>query len=153
MAREKGSGALSMKVALTYLIALCCLSVVVVAADSGLEGTWASDGVAGFVEAKSAGKSVNGLPEAVTIKFKVDTKKNKVSGTIDQMNFGKKFDVTDGKLVDNAFTFNSVESGNNQAKPIAWKGELTDANTVVLNRIQPEGQPLAKPLVLHRTKK
>ena len=142
-----------MKITLTCLTTLCCLSVMVVAADSGLEGTWATDGVAGFVEAKGAGKSVDGLPEAVTIKFRVDTKKNKVSGTIDQMNYGKKFDVTDGKLMDNAFTFNSVESGNNQANPIAWKGELTDANTVVLNRIQPEGQPLAKPLVLHRTKK
>jgi len=140
-----------MKIRSIYLTALCCLvAVVAFAADPGLEGTWSTDGVAGFVAAKEAGKSTSGLPEAVTIKFKVDTKKNKVTGSIDQMNSAKKFDIQDGKLTDKTFTFNSVESGNNQAKPVPWKGELTDANTISLTRVQPEGQPAAKPLVLHR---
>jgi hypothetical protein len=129
------------------------MAMVAIAADEGVEGTWSTDGVAGFVAAKAAGKSTNGLPEAVTIKFKVDPKKNKVTGTIDQMNSGLKFDVVDGKLMDKTFTFNSVDSANNQAKPIAWKGELTDANTISMTRVQPEGQPPAKPLVLHRVTK
>jgi hypothetical protein len=143
-----------MRIRSLYLAALSCfVAMAVLAADPGLEGTWSTDGVAGFVAAKEAGKSTNGLPEAVSIKFKVDTKKNKVTGTIDQMNSGKKFDVEDGKLMDKTFTFNSVESGNNQAKPIAWKGELTDANTISLTRVPAEGQQAPKPLVLHRATK
>jgi len=154
MSREKDRRVRSMKVRPKYLIAICCLTALIVfAADPGLEGAWSTEGVAGFVAAKAAGKAVNDLPEAVTIKFKVDTKKNKVTGTIDQMNYGKKLDVQDGKLTYKTFTFNSVESGNSQAKPIAWKGELTDANTIALTRVQPEGELLAKPLVLHRVTK
>src|SRR5262245_55502229 len=141
MARDKAWGGCFVKIRAMSLIASCCLTaMVVIAADPGLEGTWSTDGVAGFVAAKEAGKSLNGLPEAVIIKFKVD-KKNKITGAIDQMNSGKNFDVVDGKLIEKSFTFNSLESGNGQAKPVPWRGELTGADTITLTRVQPEGQP------------
>ena len=56
-------------------IALYCLTAMLaIAAEPGLEGTWASDGVPAVEAAKKAGKSINGLAEGTKIKFKVDTK-------------------------------------------------------------------------------
>src|SRR5215510_2542749 len=152
-----------MKRRIRYVVTLCCLSaVVVLAQNAGLEGTWVTDGVPAVEAAKKAGKSLNGLAEGTRIKFKVDAKKGKVSGTIDQLNSGKEYDIEDGKLTDKTFTFKSVEvagldSGNfnrgggggtaNSPPPaISWKGELTDPNTVTLTRLSAAGDPVGMPL-------
>jgi hypothetical protein len=105
------------------------------------------------------------LADGTRIKFKVDTKKNKVSGSITQLNSDKEYDIVDGKLTDKTFTFNSIEivgfsfgnsgrGGGNAAPPvpISWKGELTDADTVVLTRLSAKGEAVGQ-LVLHRAKK
>ena len=141
---------------LTFVIALFCLSAsLVLAADPphALEATWGTQGVAAFEAARAAGKDLNGMPEAVTIKLKVDAKKNKVSGEIDQMNAGMKLDVKDGKLSDKTFTFvTDVRASNGSTVKINWKGELQDENTVVLNRIGADGAVTAK-LVFQRMAK
>jgi hypothetical protein len=158
-----------MKIRMSYALSLVCLTAIVVLAQSkALEGTWATDGVAAVEAAKKAKKSLTGLAEGTRIKFKVDEKKGKVSGTINQLNTDKEFDIVDGKLTDKTFTFNSVEvvafsgnfgnqgrgggggGGNAQAAPLSipWKGELTDANTVTLTRVDAKGEPLNPPTVL-----
>jgi len=152
-----------MKIRIVYVLSLVCLSAIVVLAQTaGLEGTWVTDGVAAVEAAKKAKQSVSNLAEGTRIKFKVDEKKGKVSGTITQLNTDKEFDIVDGKLTDKTFTFKSVEvvaafGGNsgfgNQGRggggggnapaaapaAIEWKGELTDANTVTLTRPGPTG--------------
>jgi hypothetical protein len=162
-----------MKRRIRYVVTLCCLSAfVALAQNAGLEGTWVTDGVPAVEAAKKAGKSLSGLAEGTRIKFKVDTKKNKISGMITQLNTDKEYDITDGKLMDKAFTFKSVEvvgvglgnynrggnQGNGNANandPVAipWKGELTDANTVTLTRLSATGEATGMPLVLHRAGK
>jgi len=142
-----------MKMRIGCALALCCLyAIFAIAAETGIEGTWVTDGVAVYEAAKAAGKSLSNLPEAETIKFKVDAKKNKVSGTITEMVTGKVYDVEDGKVKDKTFTFNSVDNTAKQPTPIAWKGELKDENTVALQRLSASGQPSGNPLVLHRSK-
>src|SRR5690349_19803479 len=135
-----------MKIRMICALALCCFYMLsAIAADAGLEGTWVTDGVPAVEAAIKAGKSVNGLAEGTRIKFKVDVKKNKISGTISQLNTDKEFEIVEGVLMGNTFTFKSVEVvsfsnnrggfGNNSApEPISWKGELTDPNTVTLMR-------------------
>jgi hypothetical protein len=160
-----------MKTRMSYVISLCCLTAIVALAQAtGLEGTWITEGVPTVEAAKKAGKSLSGLPEGTRIKFKVDTKKNKVSGTITQLNSDKEYDIEDGKLTDKTFTFKSVEvvplgnqgnfgnrGGGGNAAPAApasiqWKGELTDANTVTLTRLSATGEPTGANVVLHRGK-
>jgi hypothetical protein len=159
-----------MKTRILCVTALFCLSAILaVAQNAGLEGTWVTDGVAAVEAAKKSGKSLSGLAEGTKIKFKVDAKKNKVSGSIDQLNSAKEYAIEDGKLTDKTFTFKSVEVvplgnfGNNNRNvginastpvPISWKGELTDPNTVTLTRLSPTGEPIAgSSLVLHRASK
>ena len=160
-------------------IALCCATAMLaIAADTGVEGTWNTDGVAVAEAAKKAGKSLSGLPEATQIKLKADTKKNKVSGTVLSTIDGKEFEVVDGKLNGTTFTFGTVpaatigfgnpqfngggfnNNNNNAPKPILWKGELKDADTLSLQRVDESGTPMKTadgavmgPLVLHREKK
>jgi hypothetical protein len=161
-----------MKIRMGYGIVLCCLTAIVaLAQNAGLEGTWVTDGVPAVEAAIKAKKSVSGLAEGTRIKFKVDTKKNKVSGSIFQLNTDKEFDIVDGVLTDKTFTFKSVEvvgfannsgggrgggfgnNSNNAPLTIAWKGELTDANTVNLKRLSATGEPTADPpVVYHRGK-
>jgi hypothetical protein len=161
-----------MKTRISYVISLCCLAATLALAQAaaGLEGTWVTDGVPAVEAAKKAKQSLNGLAEGTRIKFKVDAKKGKVSGTITQLNTDKEFEIEDGKLTDKTFTFKSVETvalgfgnynrggggGGNQNTPpaaISWKGELTDANTVTLTRLTPTGEPSGSSLVLHRASK
>lgn len=163
-----------MKIRMSYAISLVCLSAIVLFAQAaGLEGTWVTEGFSAAEAAKKAGKSLTGMAEGTRIKFKVDAKKGKVSGTITQLNTDKEFDIEDGKLTDKTFTFKSVESvplgfgsNNNQRggggfpnanssapAAIPWKGELTDANTVTLTRLDASGAPTGMPLVLHRASK
>lgn len=168
-----------MKIRIHFAIALFCLTAIFAfAQNAGLEGTWVTDGVAAVEAAKKANKSLSGLAEGTRIKFKVDAKKGKVSGTITQLNTDKEYDIEDGKLTDKTFTFKSVESqnigfGNNQynnrggggggggGQPpaantpaaISWKGELTDDNTVTLTQLKATGEPADTKLVLHRAKK
>lgn len=166
-----------MKTRIPYAASLLCLSAILaLAQNAGLEGTWVTDGVAAVEAAKKARESLSGLAEGTRIKFKVDTKKGKVSGTITQLNTDKEFDIEDGKLTDKTFTFKSVEvvsnagnfgnfgnSGNrggfgggaNAPAPVSipWKGELTDPNTVTLTRLSATGEPTGQALVLHRAKK
>jgi hypothetical protein len=141
---------------LTLALALVCFTAISVVAQNSvhaLEATWGTEGVPAFEAARSAGKSLNGLPEAVTIKFKVDAKNNKISGQIDQMNANLKLDVKDGKLSDKTFTFvTDVQSSTGQTVKINWKGELQDQDTVVLSRIGADGAVTAK-LVFHRMAK
>jgi len=143
-------------------------AILALSQGAGLEGTWITDGVPAVEAAKKAGKPTSGLAEGTRIKFKVDTKKGKISGTIVQLNTEKEFDIEDGKLTDKTFTFKSVEvqnlgfgnnnnrgGGNPNAAPppgISWKGELTDANTVTLTRLSATGEPTGANLVLHRGK-
>lgn len=160
-----------MRLRIRHALTLCCLTAIVALAQSGgLEGTWVTDGVPAVEAAKKAGKSLSGLPEGTKIKFKVDSKKGKVSGTITQLNSDKEYDIQDGKLTDKTFTFKSVENvalgfgdqgnrggggGNGAAAPppaVSWKGELTDANTVTLTKVSATGEPSGMPLVLHRGK-
>jgi hypothetical protein len=159
---------------MNYAISLVCLSAIALLAQAaGLEGTWVTDGFSAGEAAKKAGKSLTAMAEATRIKFKVDAKKGKVSGTITQLNSDKEFDIEDGKLTDKTFTFKSVESvplgfGNNNQRgggggfgnaapaapvTIPWKGELTDANTVTLTRLDASGAAIGMPLVLHRAGK
>jgi hypothetical protein len=158
---------------MSYAISLVCLSAIVLFAQAaGLEGTWVTEGFPAAEAAKKAGKSLTGMAEGTRIKFKVDEKKGKVSGTITQLNTDKEYNVEDGKLTDKTFTFKSVESvpvgfGNSRggggggfpnanatAPPqISWKGELTDANTVTLTRLDANGAPAGMPLVLKRAGK
>ena len=162
-----------MKIRMNYAISLVCLSAIVLFAQAaGLEGTWVTEGFPAAEAAKKAGKSLTGMAEGTRIKFKVDAKKGKVSGTITQLNTDKEYDIEDGKLTDKNFTFKSVESvplgfgSNNQrggggfgnaapaAPPaISWKGELTDANTVTLTRLDASGAATGMPVVLHRAGK
>ena len=156
-----------MKTRMGYVIAMCCFSAIfALAQKTGLEGTWVTDGVPAVEAARKSGASVNGLAEGTRIKFKVDTKKNKVSGTILQLNTDKEYDIIEGVLMGNAFTFKSVEvvafSGNNRGGgfgnnaapvPISWKGELTDATTVTLMRLTATGELAGASVVLHRTGK
>ena len=160
-----------MKTRMSYVISLCCLAATLALAQAaaGLEGTWVTDGVPAVEAAKKAKQSLNGLAEGTRIKFKVDAKKGKVSGTITQLNTDKEFEIEDGKLTDKTFTFKSVETvplgfgnynrggggGGNQntPAPISWKGELTDANTVTLTRLTATGEPSGSALVLHRAPK
>ena len=162
-----------MKTRMSYVISLCCLAATLALAQAaaGLEGTWVTDGVPAVEAAKKAKQSLNGLAEGTRIKFKVDAKKGKVSGTITQLNTDKEFEIEDGKLTDKTFTFRSIETvplgfgnynnnrggggGGNQNTPpagISWKGELTDANTVTLTRLTATGEPSGSALVLHRAK-
>ena len=163
-----------MKIRMSYVLTLVCLSAIVVLAQAaGLEGNWVTDGVPAVEAAKKAGKSLSNLAEGTRIKFKVDAKKGKLSGTITQLNTDKEYDIDDGKITDKTFTFKSVEvvpignsgggfgnsgrgggGGNAPAAPpsVAWKGELTDANTVTLTRLSPTGEALST-LVLHRAGK
>ena len=154
-----------MKTRIAYVIGLCCFAAVFALAQAtGLEGTWVTDGVPAVEAAVKAGKSVNGLAEGTRIKFKVDVKKNKVSGTIIQLNTDKEYEITDGVLMDKAFTFKSVEvvpfgnnnnnrgGGRNAPVPISWKGELTDSNTVTLMRLSATGELAGASVVLHRGK-
>jgi hypothetical protein len=164
-------------------IAVCCvLAGIAIAADMGLEGTWNTDGVAGYQAAVKAKKSTSGLPEATSIKFKVDTKKGKVTGTVSALNIDKEFDVVDGKVEGNSFSFGAVPasaigfSGNNngggnrggfgngqdqnQPKPILWKGEIKDADTISLQRVDESGNPMKTndgavmgAVLFHRAKK
>jgi hypothetical protein len=161
-----------MKRRIHYVVAFCCLSTLVALAQSaGLEGTWVTDGVPAVEAAKKAGKSVSGLAEGTRMKLKVDAKKNKVSGTITQLNTDKEYDIEDGKLTDKTFTFKSVEVvsvgnyGNNNRggngnlpttsapAPISWKGELTDANTVTLTRLSATGEASGAAVVFHKAGK
>ena len=119
--------------------------------------------------AKKAGKPITGLAEATRIKFKVDAKKGKVSGSITQLNTDKEYDIEDGKLTEKTFTFKSVEvvpignsfggnrggGGGTAAQPasILWKGELTDPNTVTLTRLSATGEPTGTAVVLKRAPK
>jgi hypothetical protein len=143
-----------MKTRMGYVIALCCFTVIFAFAQkSELEGTWVTDGVAAVEAALKAKQPVNGLAEGTRIKLKVDTKKNKVSGTIIQLNTDKEFDIVDGVLTDKTFTFTSVEvvpfGNNNRGRsnaapaPISWKGQLTDANTVTLTRPSATGETIS----------
>ena len=161
-----------MKTRMTYALALCCLcaTLALAQAAAGLEGTWVTDGVPAVEAAKKAKQSLNGLAEGTRIKFKVDAKKGKVSGTISQLNTDKEYEIQDGKLTDKTFTFKSVESlpvgfgnnnnrgggfstaANNPPPTISWKGELTDANTVTLTRLSDTGEPAGATLTLHRGK-
>jgi hypothetical protein len=148
------------------LIAICSATAIFAFAQAhGLEGKWMTEGVPAVEAAIKAKSSMSGLPEGTRINFKVDVKKGKVSGTIFQLNTNKEFEVSDGKLTDNTFTFNAVEvrpigfgnnnrGGNNQQQPLSipWKGELTDANTVTLTRVLKPGET-ANPLVLRRAPK
>ena len=105
-----------MKTRVPCVAAILCLSAIVALAQkSGLEGTWVTDGVATVEAAIKAKKSLSGLPEGTKIKLKVDVKKGKVSGKINQLNTDKEFEVEDGKLTDNTFTFKSVEAVNNNS--------------------------------------
>ena len=165
-----------MKIRVSYGLALCCLTAILgLAQGPGLEGNWMTEGVPAFEAAKKAAKPLNGLAEATKIKFKVDTKKGKVSGTITQLNEDKEYDIQDGKLTDKTFTFKTVEVvpiGNNAnafgnagnrtggggaisapPAPIPWKGELTDPNTVTLTRLSATGEASGAALVLHRAPK
>ena len=166
-----------MKIRIHYLTAMLCLfSIVVLAQKSELEGTWVTEGLATVEAAKKAGKSLNGLPEGTSIKFKVDVKKNKLSGKITQLNSGKEYDIEDGKVADKAFTFKSIEvvsssfgnSGNfgnnnrggnvpfgssSQPPALSWKGELTEPDMITLTRLSDTGEPAGASLVLHRAKK
>src|SRR4030095_1069720 len=100
-----------MKRRICYAVTICCLSaVVVLAPKAGLEGTWVTDGVPAVEAAKKANKSLSGLAEGTRIKFKVDTKKGKISGTINQLNTDKHSDIEDERRPDKTFTFKSVES-------------------------------------------
>ena len=101
-----------MKTRMSYVISLCCLAATLALAQAaaGLEGTWVTDGVPAVEAAKKAKQSLNGLAEGTRIKFKVDAKKGKVSGTITQLNTDKEFEIEDGKLTDKTFTFKSVET-------------------------------------------
>lgn len=162
-----------MKIRMSYVIPLCYLTAVLVLAQgAGLEGTWITDGVPAVEAAKKAKQSLNGLAEGTRIKLKVDTKKNKVSGTITQLNSDKEYDIEDGKLTDKTFTFKSVEivslgnfgnfgnrgggggGGINSTPPpaILFKGELTDPNTLTLTRLSATGETVST-LVLHRAPK
>ena len=152
-----------MKIRASYFFSLVCLTAVVALAQAGLEGTWVTDGLAAVEAAKKAGKPLTGLAEGTRIKFKADVKKGKVSGTIQQLNTDKEFDIEDGKLTDKTFTFKSVEvvpisfgnrggGGGAQPVPILWKGELTDPNTVTLTRLSATGEPTQTVMVLHRGK-
>jgi hypothetical protein len=162
-----------MKIRMNYAISLVCLSTIVLFAQAaGLEGTWVTEGFPAAEAAKKAGKSLTGMAEGTRIKFKVDEKKGKVSGTITQLNSDKEFDIQDGKLTDKTFTFKSVENvpmgfgnsnqrgggGFGNASPaapvsISWKGELTDAKTVTLTRLDASGAPTGTALVLNRAGK
>lgn len=166
-----------MKIRMSLAVVLCGLTAIAAMAQkgaTGLEGTWVTEGVPVVEAAKKARQSLSGLPEATKIKFKVDEKKGKVSGTVTQLNSDKEYEIQDGKLTDNTFTFKSVESvpvnfgnsgfgnngrnggfqGNNAQPPaITFKGELTDANTVTLTRLDAEGQPSGISLVLRRAPK
>ena len=173
-----------MKIRMTYAISLVCLSAIVLFAQAGLEGTWITEGFPAAEAAKKAGKPVANMAEGTRIKFKVDAKKGKVSGTITQLNSDKEYDIQDGKLTDKTFTFKSIESapvgfgnssqrgggggggtgggtggGFGNATPstpppaLSWKGELTDANTVTLTRLDASGAVQGMPLVLHRAGK
>ena len=161
-----------MKTRMSYVLALCCLTATLSLAQgaAGLEGTWVTEGVPAVEAAKKAKQSLNSLAEGTRIKFKVDAKKGKVSGTIVQLNSDKEYEIQDGTLTDKTFTFKTVESvplslGNsnrgggggfpaqNTPPPsISWKGELTDANTVTLIRLTATGEPAGTTLVLHRGK-
>lgn len=153
-----------MKTRILYLIVVCCATAVLALAQAnGLEGKWMTDGVPAVEAAIKAKSSLSGLPEGTRIQFKVDVKKGKISGTILQLNTSKEFDVAEGKLTDNTFTFNAVEvlpigfgnnNRNNQQQPLSipWKGELTDPNTVTLTRVLKPGESAA-PLVLKRAPK
>jgi len=156
-----------------YAMSILCLSAIMLFAQAaGLEGTWITEGFPAAEAAKKAGKSLTGMAEGTRIKFKVDAKKGKVSGSITQLNSDKEFDIQDGKLTDKTFTFKSVENapvgfGNNNQRggggfpnatasappSISWKGELTDANTVTLTRLDANGAPSGTALVLHRAGK
>jgi hypothetical protein len=164
-----------MKIRIHYAATLVCLSAIfALAQNTGLEGTWITDGVPAVEAAIKAKQSLSGLAEGTRIKFKVDTKRGKVSGTITQLNTDKEYDIEDGKLTDKTFTFKSIEVvnnfgnfgnfGNNRGgrgganppalpAPILWKGELTDPNTVTLTRLNAAGEPTDQTLVLHRAKK
>ena len=169
-----------MKTRMSYAVPLCCLTAILAMAQgaAGLEGTWVTEGVTVVEAARKAKQSINGLPEATRIKFKVDEKKGKVSGSITQLNSNKEYEIQDGKLTDKTFTFKSVESvqvnfgnngdfgnpgargggfpgGANNAPPaaISFKGELTDANTVTLTRLNADGQPSGVSLLLRRAPK
>jgi len=164
-----------MKIRIHSAIALLCLTAIfALAQNAGLEGTWVTEGVAAVEAAKKANKSINGLAEGTRIKFKVDTKKNKVSGTITQLNTDKEYTIEDGKLADKTFTFKSVENvsigfgnqgfnnrGGGGGQPsttpaptaISWQGEITDGNTVTLTQLSATGEPTNAKLVLHRASK
>lgn len=158
-----------MKIRMSQFLSLCCLSAMLALAQAaGLEGTWITEGVPTVEAAKKSGKSLSSLPEGTKIKFKVDAKKNKISGTITQLNSDKEYDIEDGKLTDKTFTFKAIEvvpvgnvgnSGNRpggnaaQPAPTSWKGELTDPNTVTLTKLSATGEAAGMPLVLHRAPK
>jgi len=158
-----------MKIRTSYVFSLVCLTAVVVLAQAGLEGTWVTEGVSVVEAAKKAGKPLTGLAEGTRIKFKVDAKKGKISGTITQLNTDKEYDIEDGKLTEKTFTFKSVEvvpignfSGNRggvgggtaaQPASILWKGELTDPNTVTLTRLSATGEPTGTAVLLRRASK
>jgi hypothetical protein len=153
-----------MKRRMGYVIALCCFTAIAALAQkAGLEGTWVTEGVPAVEAAIKAKQSVNGLAEGTRIKFKVDTKKNKVSGTIIQLNTDKEYDIVEGVLNDKAFTFKSVEivpfgnnnrgfNNNSAPAPISWKGELTETDTVNLTRLSATGEPTGAAVVLRRGK-
>lgn len=169
-----------MKTRMSYVVSLCCLTAILAMAQAApkLEGTWVTEGVPAVEAAKKAKQSINGLPEATKIKFKVDEKKGKVSGSITQLNSDKEYEIQDGKLTDKTFTFKSVEQvqtnfgnfgndngnfgGGNRgggfpapaAPPaaISFKGEMTDADTVTLTRLNAAGEPTGTNLVLKRGK-
>jgi hypothetical protein len=159
-------------------VAVCCvLAMVAIAADTSLEGTWNTDGVVGYQAAVKAKKSTSGLPEATQIKLKADMKKGKISGTVSAMNIDKEFDIVDGKIDGATFTFGTVaatsigfgnnNAGNfnnnnnqNQPKPTLWKGEVKDADTISLQRVDESGNPMKTgdgavmgPVTFHRLKK
>jgi hypothetical protein len=167
---------MKMKINYVLALALCsALAMIAVGADTGLEGIWNTDGVAVAEAAKKAGKSLSGLPEATQIKFKVDTKKGKVSGNVFGIIDGKEYDVVEGKLTGNTFTFGTVpvvavafgnnnrggfNNPNNAPKAVLWKGELKDENTISIQRVDESGNPFKTAdgavmgaLVLHRATK
>ena len=161
-----------MKIRMGYVISVCCLTAMLgLAQGPGLEGNWITEGVPAFEAAKKAGQPLTGLAEATKVKFKVDAKKGKVSGTISSLNENKEYDIEDGKLTDKTFTFKSVEvvpignfgnfgnrtgrGGGNTAPPapLLWKGELTDPNTVTLTRLSETGESAGASVVLRRAPK
>jgi hypothetical protein len=112
---------------------------------------------AGGASARGIASSVKEEEPAILMELKVDAK-GKLTGEVQEITTSpvfalKKAKVEEGTVTDKKFEFKTTEKSEKVSNTTRWVGELTDDQTITVNRLTKGGQPIdSGALVLHRGK-